>query len=127
MTLPDIAEPNWATAAKGYGAEAAAIASDKWHELAAVLGGRGVVLVEVATALELYALTYARLVLAERHVAEHGPVVKAPRTGVPQHNPWLTIANKCAVVLMKLDKQLNLLPGAGGVPKKAKTGGGLRL
>ncbi len=127
MDLPALTEPNWATAAGGYGADAAGIASRKWHELAGVLGGRGIMLWEVATALELYAVTYARMVLAERHVAEHGPVMKAQRTGVPQHNPWLSIANKCAVTLMKLDKQLNLLPSAGGAPKKARAGAGLRL
>ena len=125
--LPDIAEPAWPTAAAGYGAEAASLASAKWRELAGVLAARGVVLREVATALETYAITYARMVLAERHIAEHGAVVKAPRTGVPQHNPNLTIANACHARLMKLDKQLGLVPAASEAPKPARTGGGLRL
>ena len=122
-----ITEPQWPTAAAGYGAEAAAIASLKWHELVGVLAGRGVVLSEVATALELYAITYARMVLAERHIAEHGAIVKAPRTGVPQHNPNLTISNACQARLMKLDKQLGLVAAAGDGPKPARKGNGLRL
>lgn len=119
-----IPEPEWPTAEKGYGAEAAAIASRKWHDLIELLGERGVDVAAHETQLESYALTYARMVMAERHVAEHGPMVKAPRTGVPMHNPWLAIAQKCQATLMKLDKVLQP-PAAGKKAKRAtKPGGG---
>ena len=110
-----IPEPSWPTATEGYGAEAAAIASRKWHDLIELLTERGVDVEAHETQLETYAVTYARMVMAERHVAEHGPMVPAPRTGVPMHNPWLAIARQCQATLMKLDKAL--APPAG---KKAK-------
>jgi hypothetical protein len=67
------------------------------------------------------------MVIAERHVAEHGPMVKAPRTGVPMHNPWLAIAQKCQATLMKLDKVLQ--PPAAGkkVKRVTKLGGGVEF
>lgn len=111
-----IPEPEWPTATKGYGAEAATIASRKWHDLIELLTERGLDVGAHETQLETYALTYARMVMAERHVAEHGPMVKAPRTGVPMQNPWLSIANKCAATLMKLDKVLQ--PPAGKTAKR---------
>lgn len=124
-----ITEPQWPTAEAGYGPDAATIASRKWHDLIELLTGRGVDVSEHETQLETYALTYARMVMAERHVAEHGPIVAAPRTGVPMQNPWLSIANKCAATLMKLDKVLQP-PAAGKKAKRAARaagGGGIEF
>ena len=124
-----IPEPEWPTTTKGYGAEAAAIASRKWHDLIELLTERGMDVVAHETQLETYALTYARMVMAERHMAEHSPMVKAPRTGVPMQNPWLSISNKCAATLMKLDKVLQP-PAAGKKAKRAArqgTSGGVEF
>lgn len=124
----EVQEPAWPTADAGYGADAAGIASEKWRDLASVMRGRGVALAEVATSLELYAITYARMVLAERDIAQRGAVIEAAKTKVPQHNPNLTIANACHARLMKLDKQLGLVPGGGGdAARPARAGTGLRL
>jgi phage terminase small subunit len=122
-----IPEPAWATSEAGWGVETAALASAKWQELARLLDNRGVDLREAATAIELYAITYARMRLAEAHVAEHGPMVPAPRTGVPQHNPYLAIANRAAATLMRLDKELQLTPRHGGKPKRRGGGTGVIL
>lgn len=63
-------------------------------------------------ALAIYSTNWARMVEAEKHVAEHGAIVPAPRTGTPMHNPYLAVANRAAATVAKLAAELGLTPTA---------------
>jgi phage terminase small subunit len=78
--------------------------------VAAVLADRGDLGPEVLATLEAFCIQFARMRQAEAHVADHGVVVAAPRTGVPMHNPHLAIANRAAEMLLKFAKALRISP-----------------
>lgn len=62
--------------------------------------------------LAIYCQNWARMIDAELHVAEHGVVVAAPRTGVPMHNPHLAIANKAAELVAKIAVEFGMTPSS---------------
>ena len=76
--------------------------------------------------IEIYCTNYARWRLAEAHVAENGPVLKAKKTGVPMLNLYLPVANKAAEIVNKIAADLGLPPSmrarvtrAHGMKKRA--------
>ncbi|WP_448192717.1 phage terminase small subunit P27 family [Azospirillum sp. sgz301742] len=96
------------------------LARDEWKRVAAVLADRGDLGPETLGALEIYCINYGRWRDAEAHVAEHGAVVAAPKTGVPMHSPHLTVANRASEMCLKLAKALRITcdtrPAANGKP-----------
>ncbi len=73
--------------------------------------------------VELYVCAYARWRDAEAHLARHGAVVPAPRTGVPMHSPMATLAAKERDALLKLADALGITPQSRGkVEPAAKAG-----
>jgi P27 family predicted phage terminase small subunit len=64
--------------------------------------------------LEAYVMTYGRWRAAEAHVAVHGPIVPSPRTGVPMHNPMMSLASKERDAMLRLADALGLTPRATG-------------
>jgi P27 family predicted phage terminase small subunit len=82
-----------------------AIAAAKWREITAApdwhhtAGDNDL--------LEMYCGTWSRWKSADRQVAELGAVIKSP-SGYPIQNPYLSIANRCAVDLLKIGRRLNL-------------------
>lgn len=125
--VPDLPEPEWTLrvdAAK-WGKQAAMLASEQWDVVAAHMRAAGTVGPENAATIEVYCRQYARWLLAEAHVSEHGPIVAAPRTGVPMQNPYLSVANAAAALLIKTAAELGLPPSmrarvtkANGAKKK---------
>ena len=81
----DIQEPDWLLKFSHgeWGKASAEIASVRWHSAVAEMRRLRRLGPENATTLEIMAKHYARWRLAEAHVAEFGPVVSAPRAGVP--------------------------------------------
>jgi len=112
-----LAEPDWLTAfpdGDGWGAAAAALAAARWHGAVADMTRLRTLGPENAAALEILAVNYARWRLAEAHVAMHGPIVPAPRTGVPMHSPYLAVANGAAEKVLKIEAELGLPPSMRG-------------
>ena len=109
----------------------------EWHRMVPVLDGMGLLGKENRATLAIYCANWARMVEAEAHVSEHGSVVPAPRTGVPMHNPYLSIANKAAELVSKMAAEFGMTPSSRTrVSGQARTeedpadeflGGGLRL
>ena len=93
-----------------------------WIELTDNLAAAGVLGRENGAACEIYCRNLIRMRAAEANVLEHGPIVAAPRTGVPMHNPYLAVANKAAELVAKVGGELGLTPAARG--KVSKVGAG---
>jgi P27 family predicted phage terminase small subunit len=84
----------------------------EWNRLTADLAAMGVLGRENRATLAIYCQNWARMVAAEMHVNEHGPIVPAPRTGVPMHNPHLAVANRAAGIVAKLAAEFGLTPSS---------------
>ncbi len=81
-------------------------------------------------AIERFACAAARWRLAEARIADAGPVVAAPRSHVPQLNPWLSVARAASAEAGRLERELGLLPArranAAEAPRSLKADGTLR-
>jgi P27 family predicted phage terminase small subunit len=95
----------------------------EWRRVVADLVRMGVLGRENRVSLAIYCQNWARMVEAERHVAEHGLMVAAPRTGVPMHNPYLSIAKASAATCSRIAAEFGLTPSSrqrvGAVAAKA--------
>jgi len=73
-------------------------------------------------------VAYVTYDISAREVLKSGPVVKAPKTGVPTYNPWWTTMSNAASQASALEKELCLSPrdrGSGAkVEKKARRASG---
>lgn len=120
--VPVPIEPDWLTrpADGDWGERAARLASFRWQAAVAEMTEMQTYGPENAAALEMLAVNYARWKLAEAHVTKHGPIVPAPRTGVPMRNPYLEVANGALERVMKIETELGLSPTSRGrVAKRA--------
>ena len=84
----------------------------EWDRVAAVLQVQGIITQADRAALSAYCVAWARWVEAERKVKDMGPVVKAPRTGVPMQNPYLSIANNAMGQMIKLAAEFGMTPSS---------------
>lgn len=75
-----------------------------WRELAPRLAD----VPELAPVLRVYISYVCRWRAADAHIAEHGMLVAAPRTGNPIPNPHLRIVDRAAAMIAKLSRQLGL-------------------
>ena len=101
------APPEWQRAA-------AALACEKWAEITAGMRAMGTLSPENALAIEVACVQYARWRLAEAQVAKLGPMLRAPVTGVPMQNPFLSVANAACDRFIKLAAELGLTPAMRG-------------
>lgn len=63
-------------------------------------------------AITAYCVTYSRWVEAERHVKQHGMIVKSPVKGVPIPNPFLWVATSAMAELRKWLTEFGLTPSS---------------
>lgn len=84
----------------------------EWQRLAPELTAKRVLTGADVATFANYCIAYARWVKAEENVLEFGEIVKAPRTGVPMHNPWLTVSNKASADMLKFGTELGLTPSS---------------
>lgn len=70
-----------------------------------------------------YCAAYARMAKAEAMVKEQGEVVRAPKTGVPMANPWLSIARQERAAAQKLLVEFGLTPAARSKVEVTKPAG----
>ncbi len=110
-----LTEPDWRLVAMpDWGDGAAELAQAKWRELERELALIGTLGPENADALEMLCVQYARWKMAEAQVSKLGPIIRAPKTGVPMHNPYLPVANAAADRYLKLAAELGLTPAMRG-------------
>jgi len=107
-----VSPPDWLLKleADKWGEQRAAIAAARWEVLVASLRAKGTLDRDNDALIEMAAGAYADWKLAEAHVAQFGPIVPAPRTGVPMHNPYKAIADAAMKRLQAAERDLGIPP-----------------
>jgi P27 family predicted phage terminase small subunit len=84
----------------------------EWDRICRVLAQMGLLSTADRPALTAYCVTYSRWVEAERHVKQHGMIVKSPNKGVPMPNPFLWVATAAMAELRKWLIEFGLTPSS---------------
>lgn len=90
-----------------------------WRATVAELEAVGTLDAAPADVVEVYVRNLVRMRAAEAHVAEHGSIVAAPRTGLPVENPHLSVANTAGRMVAKLAADLGLMKSRRPAAKPA--------
>jgi P27 family predicted phage terminase small subunit len=86
----------------------------KWDEVLALLRARGAPIAEYGDVVRIYVLSFVEAKRARAHVAEHGAIVPAPRTGIPTHNPYRKVAQEAELAVSRLAEVLGMTPTSRG-------------
>lgn len=123
-TGPVLDEPDWTMKFEGgsWGEQRAVIAAERWSQLVASMTLKQTLDRDNGALIEVAAGAYADWKLAEAHVAIHGPIVPAPKTGVPMHNPYKAIADAAAKRLQSAETSLGIAPVERGRAAKVQRG-----
>lgn len=103
-----LVQPDWLRAfdAKLWNSERAVLADQRWNELVArILEKKRSAAFDAV--LEAAAGGWADWKLAEAHVAQHGPIVPAARTGAPIPNPYRAVADDAYERFNRAEKELS--------------------
>ena len=116
-------EPKWSTI---FGRkEDRAAASEYWKAIVSELRSSEKLAVANAHSMKRLVVAYINFDRSAKEVAKLGPVVAAPKTGVPTYNPWWTTMSNADSQASKLEKELCISPHERGsgtrVQKKTKT------
>lgn len=87
-----------------------ALASNYWSIIVSTLSAANALTVANGPAIQRlveFKMQYDR---ASRHVAEHGPILRAPKTGVPTTNLNWSVMKHSAQQIMALEKELGIAP-----------------
>ena len=68
----------------------------EWQRVVGILKDRNLLGSVDRASIAIYCSAWGKLVQAEAHIAQHGPVVATPRTGVPMVNPYTAVASEAA-------------------------------
>lgn len=119
---PEIPEPDWSMRFYDgkWGDQRAEIASARWSALIVSMTEKGTLDADNDVMIEMAAGAYADWKLAEAHVAEFGPIVPSPKTGVPMHNPYKAIADSAKKSCQALERDLGIPPIERGRATKAE-------
>lgn len=118
---PEFAEPDWLLTLRAgeWGKQRADIAGERWAALVASMTLKGTLDADNDALIEMASGAYADWKLAEAHVAEFGPIVPSPKTGVPMHNPYKAIADAAMKRCQSAEAQLGIPPVERGRATKA--------
>ncbi|BCH32625.1 hypothetical protein MesoLjLc_45550 [Mesorhizobium sp. L-8-10] len=121
---PALLEPDWTLPFEEgkWGERRAELASERWAQLVASMSARGTLDRDNNALVEIAAGAYADWRLAEAHVAKFGPIVPAPKTGVPMHNPYKAIADAAAKRLQSAESALGIPPVERGRATQVQRG-----
>lgn len=93
-----------------WGKRRAEIAQARWRQLVESMAQKSTLDRDNGALIEMAAGAYADWKLAEAHVATFGPVVPAPKTKVPMHNPFKAIADAAFKRVMAAERDLGIPP-----------------
>jgi P27 family predicted phage terminase small subunit len=105
-------QPRPPVAAPGCPSHLDEVAQVEWQRIVPLLLGMGVLSEVDRAVLAGYCAAYSRWAKAEERLAEHGPIVKAPRTGTPMHSPFLAVANAAMAQMAKLAAEFGMTPSS---------------
>jgi P27 family predicted phage terminase small subunit len=101
-----------------------AFAAEQWGAIIREMRDRGILAVANGHAVKRLVEFRVQYERAAKYLAEHGPVVKAKRTGVPQINPHWTIMRQADEAVARAEAELGLAPvrrqKAAKVERKAR-------
>lgn len=110
-------QPDWLLAydpgeegQEAWGKRRAEIAGVRFKELVDAMSFRGTLDKDNNALIEMCAAAYADWKLAEAHVAKFGPIVPAPKTSVPMHNPYKAIADSAFKRMVIAEDRLGIPP-----------------
>jgi P27 family predicted phage terminase small subunit len=84
----------------------------EWTRLCDDMRTKGVLTSWDRAAMAAYCQSYADWLDAQEKVNQIGQVVKAPRTGVPMQNPYLSVARGAKADMLRIAAELGLTPVA---------------
>lgn len=82
----------------------------EWNRVAPLLLAMNALCEIDRAALAAYCVAYARWADAEEQVARHGPIVKAPKSGVAMQNPFLSVANNAMALMERYSSKFGMSP-----------------
>jgi len=101
-----------------------AFAAEQWGAIIREMRDRAILAVANGHAVKRLVEFRVQYERAAKYLAEHGPVVKAKRTGVPQINPYWTIMRQADEAVARAEAELGLAPvrrqKAAKVERKAR-------
>lgn len=95
-----------------------AAAHEEWGIIIRELSGEGTLSVANGHAIKRLVEFRVQYERANRHVAEHGAVIKAKKTGVPQTNPYWTVMRQANEEIRVLEVELGIPPVRRGKTTK---------
>lgn len=99
-----------------------AVAAEHWKGIVSEIRNAEKLAAANGHAILRLIVAYMTFDRSAKEVMKSGPVMKAPKTGVPSHNPWWTTLSNAAGQAAALEKELCISPrdrNAGGkVAKK---------
>jgi phage terminase small subunit len=120
---PKIDGPDWLLEFDGsadeWGKRRAEIAKVRFAVLIKSMTERGTLDTDNNALVEMAAGAYADWKLAEAHVTKFGPIVPAPKTNVPMHNPFKALADAAFKRLVIAEDRLGIPPVERGRATKA--------
>lgn len=87
-----------------------AFATEQWGAIVREMRDRSILSVANGHAIKRLVEFRVQYERAAKYLAEHGPVVKAKRTGVPQINPHWTIMRQADEAVARAEAELGLAP-----------------
>lgn len=98
-------------------------AGEYWQNIIAELRSAGTLATANAHSIKRLVVAYVTYDISAREVLKTGPVMKAPKTGVPTYNPWWTTMSNAASQAQAIEKELCISPrdrnSGGKIAKKA--------
>lgn len=119
-------EPDWRSIF-GKAADRKA-AAEYWRSIISEMRAAEKLSVANSHSIKRLVVAYVTFDISAREVAKAGPVMKAPKTGVPTYNPWWTTMSNASSQAQTLEKELCITPrerNSGGKvakPARRKTG-----
>jgi P27 family predicted phage terminase small subunit len=87
-------------------------AKKEWKRVSKELEAVGLLTTVDRAALAAYCAAWSRWVAAEENIQKFGTVIKAPKSGHPMQNPYLTIANTALDHLRKFASEFGMTPSS---------------
>jgi P27 family predicted phage terminase small subunit len=84
----------------------------EWNRLCEDMRTQGVLTSWDRAVLAAYCQSYADWLEAQEKVNQIGQMVKTPNTGVPMHNPYLSVARAAKADMLRFASELGLTPVA---------------
>lgn len=111
-------EPNWRTIF-GRAADRDA-AAEYWRSVISEMRAAEKLAVANSHSIKRLVVAYVTFDISAREVLKTGPVIKAPKTGVPTYNPWWTTMSNASAQAQALEKELCISPRERGTGAKVE-------